>query len=185
MQTLIDKAFARLENRNSQASTFLLAQAMGGGKTHSMIALGLLAKYPALRRKILGDTVTGATVGAVKVIGFNGREADAKFGIWGELAERLGKKEVFNDHYAPLKAPGVSAWINLLQGEPTLIFLDELPPYLENAKTIEIGNSDLSVATATAIANLLVAVDRPELANVCVVISDLTASWEGGIGTTE
>jgi predicted AAA+ superfamily ATPase len=56
MQTLIDKAFARLENRNSQASTFLLAQAMGGGKTHSMIALGLLAKYPALRRKILGDT---------------------------------------------------------------------------------------------------------------------------------
>jgi predicted AAA+ superfamily ATPase len=128
MQTLIDKAFARLENRNSQASTFLLAQAMGGGKTHSMIALGLLAKYPALRRKILGDTVTGATVGAVRVIGFNGREADAKFGIWGELADRLGKKEVFNDHYAPLKAPGVSAWINLLQGEPTLIFLDELPP---------------------------------------------------------
>jgi Protein of unknown function (DUF499)/Fn3 associated len=182
MQTLIDKAFARLENRNSQASTFLLAQAMGGGKTHSMIALGLLAKYPALRRKILGKTVTGATVGAVRVIGFNGREADAKFGIWGELAERLGKKEVFNDHYAPLKAPGVSAWINLLKGEPTLIFLDELPPYLENAKTIEIGNSDLSVATATAIANLLVAVDRPELANVCVVISDLTASWEGGSG---
>jgi predicted AAA+ superfamily ATPase len=182
MQTLIDKAFARLENRNSPASTFLLAQAMGGGKTHSMIALGLLAKYPAVRKKILGDTVTGSKVGAVKVIGFNGREADAKFGIWGELAERLGKKEIFNDHYSPLKAPGVSAWVNLLQGEPTLIFLDELPPYLENAKTIEIGNSDLSVATATAIANLLVAVDRPELANVCVVISDLTASWEGGSG---
>jgi hypothetical protein len=182
MQTLIDKAFARLENRNSPASTFLLAQAMGGGKTHSMIALGLLAKYPAVRKKILGDTATGSKVGAVKVIGFNGREADAKFGIWGELAEQLGKKEIFNDHYSPLKAPGASAWVNLLKGESTLIFLDELPPYLENAKTIEIGNSDLSVATATAIANLLVAVDRPELANVCVVISDLTASWEGGSG---
>jgi predicted AAA+ superfamily ATPase len=64
MQTLIDKAFARLENRNSQASTFLLAQAMGGGKTHSMIALGLLAKYPALRRKILGDTATVMTSSA-------------------------------------------------------------------------------------------------------------------------
>jgi predicted AAA+ superfamily ATPase len=182
MQTLIDKAFARLENRNSQASTFLLAQAMGGGKTHSMIALGLLAKYPELRKRILGDNGSGSGVGTVNVIGFNGREADAKFGLWGELAEQLNKKAVFNDHYAPLKAPGVSAWINLLQGEPTLIFLDELPPYLENAKTIEIGSSDLSVATATAISNLLVAVDRPELANVCVVISDLTASWEGGSG---
>jgi hypothetical protein len=29
------------------------------------------------------------------VIGFNGRESDAKFGIWGELAEQLGKKHVF------------------------------------------------------------------------------------------
>lgn len=182
MQTLIDKAFERLENRSSQASTFLLAQAMGGGKTHSMIALGLLAKHPELRNRVLGDKVSGSQVGTVKVIGFNGREADAPFGLWGELAERLNKREVFNDHYAPLKAPGVSAWINLLQGEPTLIFLDELPPYLENAKTIEIGSSDLSVATATAISNLLVAVDRPELSNVCVVISDLTASWEGGSG---
>jgi hypothetical protein len=64
MQTLIDKAFARLKNRNSQASTFLLAQAMGGGKTHSMIALGLLAKYSGLGRKILGDTVTVMTSSA-------------------------------------------------------------------------------------------------------------------------
>jgi hypothetical protein len=182
MQTLIDKAFARLENRNSQASTFLLAQAMGGGKTHSMIALGLLAKYPELRRQILGENGTGSRIGGVRVIGFNGRETDAKFGIWGELAAQLGKKDVFKDHYAPLQAPGPSAWINLLRGEPTLIFLDELPPYLENARTIEIGNSDLSVATASAISNLLVAVDRPELSNVCVVISDLMAAWEGGSG---
>ena len=106
MQTLINKAFGRLENSNSQASTFLLAQAMGGGKTHSMIALGLLAKHPELRNRILEKDFR---VGKVEVIGFNGREADAKFGLWGELAEQLNKKEVFNDHYAPLKAPGVTA----------------------------------------------------------------------------
>jgi len=182
MNTLITKAFARLSNQNSQASTFLLAQAMGGGKTHNMIALGLLAKHPELRDRVINQGAVSPEIGAVNVIGFNGREADAKFGLWGELAEQLNKKEVFNEHYAPLRAPGVSAWINLLQGEPTLIFLDELPPYLENAKTIEIGSSDLSVATATAISNLLVAVDRPELSNVCVVISDLAASWEGGSG---
>lgn len=40
-----------LKDRSNQASTFLLSQAMGGGKTHNMIALGLLAKNPALRQR--------------------------------------------------------------------------------------------------------------------------------------
>jgi hypothetical protein len=182
MGLLLQHAFARLENTSNQASTFLLAQAMGGGKTHSMIALGLLAKNPNLREKILGKGGIGSRLGKVKVIGFNGRESDAPFGLWGELAEQLGKKELFKDNYSPLKAPGTTAWINLLKGEPTLIFLDELPPYMENARAIEIGNSDLAVITATAISNLLVAVDRPELSNVCVVISDLSATYEGGSG---
>lgn len=85
MQTLLDKVFERLEGRSNQASTFLLSQAMGGGKTHNMIALGLLAKNPALRSKILGKNGQGPRLGAIRVIGFNGRESDAKFGIWGEL----------------------------------------------------------------------------------------------------
>jgi hypothetical protein len=68
----------------------------------------------------------------------------------------------------------------LLQGEPLLMLLDELPPYFENARAKPIGNSDLSVVTTTALSNLLVAVGKPELANVCVVISDLKATYEGG-----
>ena len=48
MKTLFEKTFARLENRGDQASTFLLTQSMGGGKTHNMIALGLLAKHLSL-----------------------------------------------------------------------------------------------------------------------------------------
>ena len=180
MQTLLDKVFERLEGRSNQASTFLLSQAMGGGKTHNMIALGLLAKNPALRSKILGKNGQGSRLGAIRVIGFNGRESDAKFGIWGELAEQLGKKEVFRDLYSPLSAPGTTAWINLLKGEPTIIFLDELPPYFANAKAREIGETTLAHVTNTALSNLMVAVDRPELSNVCVVISDLRASYEDG-----
>ena len=180
MQTLLDKVFERLEGRSNQASTFLLSQAMGGGKTHNMIALGLLAKNPALRSKILGKNGQGSRLGAIRVIGFNGRESDAKFGIWGELAEQVGKKEVFRDLYSPLSAPGTTAWINLLKGEPTIIFLDELPPYFANAKAREIGETTLAHVTNTALSNLMVAVDRPELSNVCVVISDLRASYEDG-----
>ncbi|MBI1925791.1 hypothetical protein HYR99_16270 [Candidatus Poribacteria bacterium] len=57
MRTLFEKTFSRLENRSDQASTFVLTQAMGGGKTHNMIALGLLAEHPSLREQVLGKVV--------------------------------------------------------------------------------------------------------------------------------
>ncbi|MEA3347805.1 MAG: DUF499 domain-containing protein, partial [Pseudomonadota bacterium] len=180
MKTLLEKTFSRLDGTRDQASTFLLTQAMGGGKTHNMIALGLLAENADLRKQVLGEHGPGGTLGKIRVVGFNGRQSDAPLGIWGAIAEQLGKKEQFNNYYAPLAAPGETAWINLLQGEPTIIFLDELPPYMDYIKSKEIGNSDLSVVTTAALANLLVAVNKAELTNVCVVISDLTASYEGG-----
>lgn len=72
------------------------------------------------------------------------------------------------------------AWVNLLKGEPTLILLDELPPYLWYTKSLPVGNSDLSTVTTTALANLFVAVGKGELSNVCIVISDLRATYEFG-----
>jgi hypothetical protein len=180
MKTLLEKTFSRLEGSRDQAGTFLLTQSMGGGKTHNMIALGLLAEHPELRKQIMGAQAPGVGLGKVRVVGFTGRQSDAPLGIWGAIAEQLGKKDAFNAYYSPLQAPGETAWINLLKGEPTVIMLDELPPYMENAKSKEIGNSDLSVVTTTALANLLVAVNKAELSNVCVVISDLTASYAGG-----
>jgi hypothetical protein len=37
----------------SEDGAFYLTQAMGGGKTHSLIAFGLLATDPALRREVV------------------------------------------------------------------------------------------------------------------------------------
>ena len=54
METLVDRSFRHLSGTGAGSSVFLLSQAMGGGKTHSMIALGLLAKDPALRKSVLG-----------------------------------------------------------------------------------------------------------------------------------
>lgn len=178
MKILVEKSFDRMLNRRDQAATFLLSQAMGGGKTHSMLALGLLARFPGLRASFKGDLGSQA----FRVIGFDGRESSYPYGVWGALAEGLGKREVFSDLYSPLRAPGVSAWINLLKGEPTLILLDELPPYLNSAKATDVGSSNLAEVTATALANLFVAVNKQELSNVVVVISDLsgTAYQQGG-----
>ena len=179
MKTLLEQAFRRFQGLSEQG-IFLLTQAMGGGKTHNLVALGLLARYPELIEKFFPEYITLAPP-PVRVIAFSGRESDAPLGIWGALAEQLGKKEVFASHYSPLSAPGQTAWINLLRDcQPTLILLDELAPYFENARSVSIGNSDLAGVTTTALANLLTAVCKPELSQVCVVMSDLTSTYAEG-----
>jgi predicted AAA+ superfamily ATPase len=160
MKTLLEQGFYRLEGKSNQG-VFRLKQAMGGGKTHNLLTLGLLAKHPEHRQRVKGKIyATDPNLGAVKVVAFSGRESDAPLGIWGSLAAQLGKQEVFKDLYTPLQAPGQTAWENLLAGETVLILLDELPPYFENARAKAIGNSDLAQVTATALSNLLVAVGR-------------------------
>ena len=180
MSTLLTEGFRRLEGRSTQG-VFKLTQAMGGGKTHNLLALGLLAKHADYRADVMGTFYTPDThLGPVRVVAFSGRESDAPLGIWGAIAEQLGKRDQFNDYYSPLAAPGRTAWMNLLQGEPLVIMLDELPPYLVNAAAKSVGNSDLATVTTTALANLLVALGREELGNVCVVITDLDANYEAG-----
>ena len=64
-----------------------------------------------------------------------------------------------------LSAPGPEAWKQLLGGDPFVLFLDELPPYLEYAVAVPVGNADLSVVTTAALANLFIAV--ADMDNVC------------------
>ncbi|NCA70783.1 MAG: ATP-binding protein [Sphingobacteriia bacterium] len=177
MLTLVDRAFRHLGGQGAGSSVFLLSQAMGGGKTHSMIALGLLARDPLLRDRVLEHNPAPA-LGACRVAGFNGRSTDAPGGIWGSLAEQLGKADQFARYVSPLlSAPGPEAWKQLLGDEPLVLFLDELPPYLEYAVTVPVGNADLSVVTTAALANLFVAV--ADMGNVCLVLSDLAGSSFG------
>ena len=186
MLALVDRAFRHLGGTGAGSSVFLLSQAMGGGKTHSMIALGLLARDPELRKKVLiGEQNPAPTLGRARVVGFNGRSTDAPGGIWGSIAEQLGKAEQFARYVSPLlSAPGPEAWKQLLGGDPLVLFLDELPPYLANAVAVPVGNGDLGVVTTTALANLFIAV--AEMDNVCLVVSDLAGSnYSGGQASLE
>jgi hypothetical protein len=177
MEVLVESALRHLSGKQSGSSVFVLSQAMGGGKTHSMIALGLLARQPELRKKVLADKDPAPNLGRCRVVGFNGRNTDAPGGIWGSIADQLGKLSEFSSFVSPmLSAPGPDAWKKLLGGDPLIIFLDELPPYLEYAVSVPVGNGDLGVVTSTALANLFVAVSDAGLDNVCVVISDLAGT---------
>ena len=139
-----------------------------------MIALGLLARDPELRKRVLGEQDPAPKLGRCRVVGFN-RSTEASGGIWGSIAEQLGNPEQFARYISPLlRAPGPEAWKQLLGEDPLVIFLDELPTYLADAVTVPVGSGDLSIVTTTALANLFVAVS--EMKNVCIVLSDLAGS---------
>jgi hypothetical protein len=180
MRQLLTEGLKRLEGKStSAAGAFLLSQSMGGGKTHNLIALGLLAKHPELRAEVTQGFYTPGPLGSVRVVAFSGRTTNTPFGIWGEIAEGLNKKDAFRDFYSPLLPPGPEDWVNLLRGEPLLILLDELPPYFEAVRAKPVGATTLDTITTTALANLLVAITSGKLPNVCLVLTDLRGQAYG------
>ena len=179
MNDLVDKAFSRFAGVGT-TGLIRLKQAMGGGKTHNMVALGLLARYPEYRKYMQKDSIHGVS-DKIRVVSYTGRNSDIPYGLWGEIAKQIGKFDQFRPYYNPvLAAPGQNAWIELLKGEPVLILLDEMPPYLSYLRTRQVGTGTLADITVTALANLFNALNKPELSNVCVVISDLNATYDNG-----
>jgi hypothetical protein len=179
MRTLIVQTFARLAGQSNQA-IFRLRQAMGGGKTHNMLAVGLLAKHPnhipQIAKEINGAVITDP--GMVDVVSFSGRESDEKYGIWGAIAAQLGRLDHFKDNYTPLQAPGQQAWVNLFRGRRVLILIDELAPYLDSTRAVTVGNSDLAAVTVTAMANLFNALQHDDCRHVCLVMGELVGVYE-------
>jgi hypothetical protein len=80
---------------------------MGGGKTHSLIALGLLASDPGLRREVVPRIATGNELAAAKVVIFNGHQ-NPNILLWGYIAEQLGRGDVMAPFWRNgARTPGV------------------------------------------------------------------------------
>jgi hypothetical protein len=175
MQTLLEMGLKRLDGRDKQA-VFELTQAMGGGKTHTMVAFGLLAKHPDLRKLVVPDQAGRCTFGSARVVSFSGRNYPDHF-VWGEIASQVGKPGEFEKYWksGPV-APDEAAWSKLLGEDPILILLDELPPYLENAITKSVGGGTLAQVATAALSNLFAAALK--LPRVCIVMSNLSGSYE-------
>lgn len=178
MKTLITEGIARLAGASSQA-VFHLKQAMGGGKTHLLIGFGLLAKYPALRKRYCDGISYIDAFDSAAIAAFNGRNHPEHF-FWGEIAKQLGKGEQFRKFWAEgPKAPDERDWLKLFEGDrPVLILLDEMPPYFHYLDTQKVGNGTVADIATRAFANLLTAAGKKK--NVCVVVSDLAAAYETG-----
>ena len=177
LQELVRLGFERLSG-DSQNAVFYLTQSMGGGKTHSIIALGLLARDETLRGTLMPEQATGWGFGEARVVAVNGRDSYDQY-LWGYIAEKLGKPQRFVEfHRNGPKAPSPADWKELLGDEPTLIMFDELPTYLQDARSVTVGNSDLAEVTGRALANLLDA--AATLRRSCIVVTDLVNTYRDG-----
>lgn len=171
MRLLLELGFRRLAGKSEQAS-FVLSQAMGGGKTHMMIALGLLARLPTLRRRILESVgLTGQFDGVARVVAVTGRRNPAHY-LWGEIAAQLGKAEAFRRFWADgPRAPDEADWKELLGDEPTLIMFDELPSWFDYAVVQQVGGGTLANVARYALANLFEAARKTK--GTCIIASNL------------
>ena len=179
MRDLLRGTIERLAGKSSNA-IFHLKQAMGGGKTHLIVGTGLVAKHPDLRQKYCADIPASIAFGTARVVAFNGRNSPVHY-FWGEIAHQLGETETFKQFWLQgPDAPDETAWTKLLQSEtPTLILLDEMPPYFQYLGTKPLGTGTVADIATRAFANMLSAAGK--LKNVCIVVSDLDASYaEGG-----
>jgi hypothetical protein len=177
MHALLRQGLQRLAGRSDQA-VFELKQAMGGGKTHTMLALGLLARNPSLGSRVPPEITQGLDVLPARVVAVNGRSVSRDVFLWGDIAEQLGKKELFTRFWKNgADAPAEGDWIELLGDAPTLLLLDELPPYFDYALTRPVGGGTLANVTTYALSNLLSAALK--LKRLCVVVSNLSGAYSG------
>jgi hypothetical protein len=177
MRLLFETGLARLDSRSQQAD-FLLAQAMGGGKTHLMVSFALIAKSAAVRQRVLDEAgikiPTG--FGAARVVAFSGRNNPDHY-FWGEIAHQLGKGDTaFNRHWinGP-KGPDEAAWMELIGDEPTVILIDEMAPWFRMASAVQIAQGTLASHGEYALANLREAARK--LPRCILIGSSLTGTY--------
>jgi hypothetical protein len=144
MAQLFREGLLRLSGKSDQA-VFELTQAMGGGKTHMMIALGLLARHPHLRQDVLpADLKLPHRLRPGAHCRLQRPQQPRQLHL-GRHRNAAGRAEAIKPYWANgPKAVDQRQWKEIIGDKPTLILLDELPPYLDNASTQVFGQGTLA-----------------------------------------
>ncbi|MDJ0597044.1 MAG: DUF499 domain-containing protein [Pleurocapsa sp. MO_226.B13] len=176
IKTLIREVFSRLTGKSSGSPVIRLETSFGGGKTHDEIALWHICKegnrIQGLERFAEPNVIPDRTV---QVAAVDGRDLDPENGIhhsngiitktlWGEIAYQVGGVEGYRLLQGSDRSgisPGTDVLERLLNGEPTVIILDEIARYLRSAKAKQIGRSDLAEQVVAFLFSLM------DLAGAC------------------
>ena len=162
LQRILIDVFAVLAGKSGDR-VLQLRTPFGGGKTHSLLALYHLARS----RKLLSDmpelstipdpgtvrfaVISGVDIGAADAYAHNRRT------LWGEMAWQIGGPEGYGlvaEQDRLGVAPGGDVLSRLIGDAPTLLLLDEVLLYVENAMGVVVGESTLGRQTITFLQRL-------------------------------
>jgi hypothetical protein len=154
-----------------------LETSLGGGKTHSLIAL-YHAAHSGVDPLLLGDFVDRKNIlkaPVQRIATFIGDRVDGRTlpevdgikakTLWGYLALQLGGPQAYDRIKADDEdriAVGADTFAEIIGDEPTLIMIDEIPRYLEVVKGIVVGGNTLANQTVTFIVALIAAVKQKQ-----------------------
>lgn len=189
LKTLLREVFGRLAGTLAGSPIIRLETSFGGGKTHDEIALWHICKQgrhiPGLERfvdlPLVPDRpIQVAAIACQDLDPVNGvyhaESGITTYTLWGEIAYQIGGVE----GYSLLKgsdeqrvSPGTVVLERLMQGQPTLIVLDEIARHLRAAKATPVGNSDLA---AQVVAFLFSLMDLAAACNHLVFVYALASS---------
>jgi len=180
LKATVNEVFSRLSGDKPGSPIIKLETSLGGGKTHTLIALYHLSKG--------GSTVAGGKVVApqlifdpVNVAALVGTDLDLNPSegkpqtLWGEIAHQL-----FGDRGYQLvskadqqrASPGERVLEKMFGDKQCLILIDEAAIYLARASAIKVGKSDLAEQTISFLQELTQVTSS--LPNVCLVITSLS-----------
>ncbi|MBW4617375.1 MAG: DUF499 domain-containing protein [Desmonostoc vinosum HA7617-LM4] len=200
LKTLIAEVFGRLVGAAVGSPIIRLETSFGGGKTHDEIALWHIAKngreISGLERFVnnlnfIPDRpIQAAAIACQDLDPVNGvYHADTgvtTYTLWGEIAYQIGGVA----GYSLLKgsdeqrvSPGTVVLERIIQGQPTVIIIDEIASYLRKAKATLVGNSNLA---GQVVAFLFALMDLAASCNNLVFVYTLASSTDSfGEETTE
>lgn len=179
LKTTISEVFSRLAGKEEGSPIIKLETSLGGGKTHSLIALYHLAKGGSSTPGALEYTA-GMSFAPVKVAVIVGselgvvRKKNEPLTVWGHFAKELNGSdgyELMRGADEQMSSPGEKAIRELLDDQRCLILIDEMAIYLTKAATVTVGESDLARQTAVFLQELSDVASS--LSNVVVVITSL------------
>jgi predicted AAA+ superfamily ATPase len=177
IKTLIREVFSRLTGKSSGSPVIRLETSFGGGKTHDEIALWHICRE-GLRIQGLDRFAELSLIPdlPVQVAAVDGRDLDPENGIyhqdsgittktlWGEIAYQIGGIQGYQLLAGSDRSgisPGTDVLERLLNGQPTVIILDEIARYLRAAKAKQINRSDLAQQVVAFLFSLM------DLAGAC------------------
>jgi len=199
LKTLISEVFGRLTGASVGSPIIRLETSFGGGKTHDEIALWHIAKNGRdisgldrfadvnliPHRPIQATAIACQDLDPVNGV-YHEDTGITTYTLWGEIAYQIGGVE----GYSLLKgsdeqrvSPGTVVLEKILQGQPTVVILDEIARYLRAAKATIVGNSDLA---GQVVAFLFSLMDLAAACNNLVFVYTLASSSDSfGEETTE